>query len=235
VPELDVKRRLLETLAASRDRERELEDLCDDAQSPVDGRWTAKDHLAHLTHWRRRAARVLGAVHNGSPAPSEGDMDVVNAEVHAANRDRPAAEVKEDARASYAELATAIEDCSDEELSRPREGRDGAVWEVVPANGHLHLGEHLGFWHQAQGDEGAAEQAQLWMRDVHEAAFTDPRSLAFGAYNLGCYYARLGHAADAVPHFARSFALLPDLKDWARTDKDLDGIRDEPELRAILA
>ena len=235
VPETEVKRRLLETLAAARDRERELENLCDDAPSPAPDRWTAKDHLAHLAHWRRYAAHVLAAVHAGSPTPGADDVDGVNAEVQAANRDRSAAEVKEAAQASYAELAATIEDCSEDELLRPRQGPEGAVWEVVPPNGHLHLGEHLGFWHDAQGDEGAAEQAQLWTRDVQEAAFTDPKSLAFGAYNLGCYYARSGRAADAIPHIRRSFELHPDLKEWARTDKDLDLIRDEPEVHAILA
>jgi tetratricopeptide (TPR) repeat protein len=235
VPENKVKKRLLETLAASRDREQELNELCDDAPSPAPDRWTAKDHLAHLAHWRRHAAQVLAAVHAGRPAPGAGDVDSVNAEVQAASQGRSAAEVNEAAQASYAELAAAIEDCSEDELMRPRRGRDGAVWEVVPPNGHLHLGEHLSFWHDALGDEEAADRAQLWTHGVHEAAFTDPKSLAYGAYNLGCYYARSGRAADAIPHIRRSFELQPDLKEWARSDKDLDRIRDEPEVHALLA
>jgi tetratricopeptide (TPR) repeat protein len=234
MPDQDVKKRLLETLAASHERERELEKLCDDALSPHPALWTAKDHLAHLAHWRRHAARVLTAAHAGTAAPRADDVDGVNADVYAANRQRPAAEVKEAARASYAELAAAIEDCSEEELSRPRKGRDGGVWEIVPPNGHVHLGEHLGFWHQASGDERAAEQAQLWSFHVNEAAFTDPRSLAFGTYNLACYYARLGRGTDALPHLRRSFELHPDLKQWARKDKDLDKIRNEPEMRALM-
>jgi hypothetical protein len=235
VAESDLKKRLLQTLIASQDRERELEQLCDDVPSPDPERWTAKDHVAHLAHWRRYAALVLAAAHTGGAPPSADDVDGVNAEVQAANRGRPAVEVKEVAGTSYAELAKAIDDCSDEELMKPREGRaGGAVWEVVPPNGHLHLGEHLGFWYEAQGDERAAEQAQLWTHQVHEAAFTDPRSLSFGAYNLGCWYARLGRAAAALPHLARSFELQPELKEWARKDKDLDRIRDEPEVRAIL-
>jgi hypothetical protein len=232
--EKELKKHLLQTLVASQDRERELERLVDDVPPPDGQAWTAKDHVAHLAHWRRYAAGFLAAVHTGDSPPNADDVDGVNAEVQAANRDRPAVEVREDARGSYAELARAIEDCSDEELLRQREGRDGLVWEVVPPNGHLHLGEHLAFWHLARGDEPAAEASQLWMLHVHEAAFSNPRSVAFGAYNLGCYYAKLGHAGDAMPHLRRSFELHPDLKVWARTDRDLDRIREDSELRIAL-
>ena len=234
MPDQDVKKRLLETLAASQERELELEKLCDDLPSPDPALWTAKDHLAHLAHWRRHATGVLTAARAGTPAPRADDVDAVNVDVHAANRQRRSAEVKEAARASYAELAAAIKDSSEEELSRPREGSGGAVWEIVPPNGHVHLGEHLGFWHQARGDERAAEKAQLWSFDVNEAGFTDPRSRAFGAYNLACYYARLGRGTDALPHLRHSFELHPDLKQWAIKDKDLDSIRNEPEIRALL-
>jgi tetratricopeptide (TPR) repeat protein len=234
VADQDLKKRLLQTLVASQDRERELQSLVDDVRPDAD-QWTAKDHVAHLAHWRRYAAQVLTASRTGSPAPDVADIDQVNAGIQAANRDRQAEAVKDDASASYAELARAIDDSSEEELQKPRPGReDAAVWEVVPGNGHLHLGEHLGFWYEAQGDDRAAELAQLWMLEVNEAAFTDPKSRAWGAYNLGCYYARHGRAAEALPHLQHSFELHPDLKVWATKDKDLDGIRGDPALMAIL-
>ena len=151
-----------------------------------------------------------------------------------ANRGRSADEITEDALVSYAELARAIDDCSDEELLKARPGRESVAWEVVPPNGHLHVGEHLGFWHLAHGDEAAADQAQKWMLEVHEAAFTDQRSRAFGEYNLACYYARQGRASEAIPHVKRSLELHPELREWARKDADLDRIRRVPELRAIL-
>ena len=234
VAQKDLKKHLLETLVASQDREQELEKLCDDVRSDPE-RWTAKDHVAHLAHWRRYAGKVLTAVHAGSPPPRADDVEGVNAEVQAANRERPAEVVKEDARITYAELARAIEDCSDEELLGPRPGREqDAAWEVVPPNCHLHLGEHLGFWHEAHGDQQAADQAQVWMLEVHEAAFSEPKSRAFGTYNLACYYARQGRAAEALPHLKRSFELHPDLKEWARTDKDLDPIREDPEVQGLV-
>lgn len=234
MPEPDLKQRLLQTLAASAEREVELHRLTGEPLPADPTVWGAKDHVAHLAHWRRYAAQVLTAVRTGSPVPEAGDIDTLNAEVHSANRGRSADDIKEDALASYAELARAIDDCSDDDLMKAREGRETLAWEVVPPNGHLHLGEHLGFWHQAHGDEAAAEQAQKWMLEIHEAAFTDPRSRAFGEYNLACYYARQGRAGDALPHIKRSIELHPALKEWARKDADLDRVRDEPELRSLL-
>jgi tetratricopeptide (TPR) repeat protein len=232
--EKDLKKRLLETLVAAQDRERELEKLVDDVRTDPE-RWTAKDHVAHLAHWRRHAAEVLGAARAGNPPPSSGDTDEMNATVHAANVARPAVEIAEQARASYAVLARAIEDCTEEELLLPRPGREqDKLWEVIPGNCHMHVGEHLVFWYEAQGDDRAAEQAQLWTLEVQEAAFTEPRSLSFGAYNVACYYARNGRAAEALPHLKRSFELNPDLKEWARIDKDLYRVRDDAELRAFL-
>jgi len=64
----DLKKRLLETLVASQDREQELDRLCDDLRADPE-RWTAKDHVAHLAHWRRYAARVLTfCAHRGPSA-----------------------------------------------------------------------------------------------------------------------------------------------------------------------
>jgi tetratricopeptide (TPR) repeat protein len=234
MPEKDIKVHLLQTLAESERRERELQELCDDQPSNQPTMWTAKDHLAHLAHWRRYATRVLTAVHTGATPPSADDVDGVNSEVFSANQERPAAEVKADARASYSELVEAIEACSEAELLARRTDRDLQVWEVVPPNGHLHLGEHLGFWYEAHGDDEAAERAQLWTHSVHEAAFTEPRSRAFGEYNLGCFYARRGRIEEALPHILRSFELHPGLKESARTDKDLNRIRDDAAVRAAL-
>jgi hypothetical protein len=234
VAEADLKRRLLQTLAASSERESELHRLSAEPSPADPAAWGAKDHVAHLAHWRRYAAQVLTAVRAGTPVPDADDIDTLNAAVHAANQGRSADDINEDALASYAELARAIDDGSDEDLLKARPGREMLAWEVVPPNGHLHLGDHLGMWHLAHGDQVAADQAQRWMLELHEAAFTDPRSRAVGEYYLACYYAKQGRAADAMPHIKRSLELHPASKEWARTDKDLDRIRDEPELRSIL-
>ncbi len=201
-----MRQRLLATVAASREREHELLAMVDDSPSSEPGVWTVKDHLAHLSAWRTYAARVLDAVRTASAAPVVADDDdVQNAEIYAATKDLSADKVKADARTSYDELEAAIAACSEQDLLKPHPRSPAAlVWQVVPGNGHYHLGQHLMFWHLEQG------------------------------YNLGCFYARVGRADEALHRLKQAFDLDPSLKSVARTDSDLDRIRHQPELVALI-
>jgi tetratricopeptide (TPR) repeat protein len=234
VADTGLKQQILETLAKSSDRERALEQLCDDSPPLDPSRWTAKDHLAHLAHWRAHAVMVLDSARTAGEAPAVESEDEINARVYAQNRDRPAADVLAAAHSSYADLVHAVQASSEEDLLTPRAGRPGLAWEVIPGNGHAHTGQHLTYWYQEHGDERAAEEAQLWVRDTEEAAFPFPRRQAAAAYNLGCYYSLRGRADTALPLFERSFELDPNLKEWARSDNDLDRIRDHPGLKRLV-
>ena len=228
-----LKRRLLTTLAASREREHELLAMCDDSPPPEPGLWTVKDHLAHLTAWRMYAGQVLDSARTGAAKPDmEDDVDVANARIYAANREKSADEVMSEARSSYDTLEAAVAGCSDEELASPR--GSSALWQVVPGNGHYHLGEHLMFWHLEQGDEEAAEVAQQWVYDLDRTQFPEPRSVAAAAYNLGSFYARVGRADEALLRFKVAFDLDPSLKKDAELDPIVDRIRGDPDVAALI-
>src|ERR1700693_1824984 len=77
VSEPDLKRRLLQTLAASAAREGELHRLSGELPPADPDQWAAKDHVAHLAHWRRYAAQVLTAVRTGATAPDAADINTV--------------------------------------------------------------------------------------------------------------------------------------------------------------
>jgi mannose-6-phosphate isomerase-like protein (cupin superfamily) len=49
-------------------------------------------------------------------------------------------------------------------------------------------------------------------------------------YNLGCFEAQAGDLDEAVEHVTKSFELNPSLREHAKTDKDLDPIRERLEL-----
>ena len=225
-------------MEAGREREAELLAECDDTPADPSGRWSAKDHVVHLSHWRNYAAHVLDAARTGAtdtlPAPEE--EDVTNAKVYEANKDREAAEVKREAEASWRRLRDAIAACSEEELALPHPRHPAVpVWQTVPGNGHGHLAQHLMFRSLDENDEPRAEEAQVWCHDVDLAAFYDPLPRAYSDYSLACFYARVGRAPEAASLLGESFAAAPELREIAAQDHDLDRIRDAAAFKELFA
>jgi hypothetical protein len=224
-----VKEKLLRAVDEGREREAELEAFVVDEQADPEGRWNAKDHLAHLSWWRWRSARTLDAVRTGDELPPAvpDDDGVQNAIIYAEVRDLAAADVKRDAAESWTALREAVEASSEDDLARrhPRQ-TETQVWEAVPgAVGHA--GTHVWSWYLDAGDESRAMAVARWAADLEGSFFTTPQQLADSRYNLACVYARLGKADEALPLLRQSFEAKPELVAWARKDRDLDPIREE--------
>jgi tetratricopeptide (TPR) repeat protein len=222
-------------------REKEESDLVpyvDDSPPSQAGRWTAKDNLAHLSAWRLIAAAELEAVRTGTPAPASvtEDIDGGNAKIFEATRHQRAASVLEAARHSWATLEAALEACSEDDLLKPCVRRpETPLWQVIPGNTYFHIAEHLGYWHDERGEPDQSEAAALWAHDLAKKNSPDDRQRGTADYNLGCFYAVRGRAADAIPYIRTGIELNPSLREWARTDTDLDSIRSTPELVRLLA
>jgi tetratricopeptide (TPR) repeat protein len=232
-----VKEKLFRAVDEGRAREAELEALVVDKPANPDGRWSAKDHLAHVSWWRWRTARTLDAIRTGGELPPAvpDDDGVQNAIIYAEVRDRAADDVKADASKSWSALREAIKASSEEDLAKqhPRQ-KESQVWEAVPgAVGHA--GTHVWSWLLDMGDEDRAMAVARWSYEVESRFFSKPEQLAESRYNLACAYARLGRPREAVPLLRESFAVRPDLAALARKDTDLDRIRQDPELAGLLA
>jgi tetratricopeptide (TPR) repeat protein len=234
-----IKDKLQNLMAAGRDKEAsDLLPHVDDSLPSEPGRWTAKDNLAHLSAWRLTAASELDAVRTGGPAPTsvKEDIDESNAKVYEATRHQRAASVVEAARRSWATLEAALEDCSEEDLLKPRVRRpEQPAWQVIPGNTFFHIAEHLGYWHTERGEDAAAEQAAIWAYDLAIATFPDERQRGTADYNLGCFYAVRGRLEEAIPYLRSGIEQNPSLREWAKTDTDLEAIRSTPELVRLLA
>ena len=224
-----MKGKLLRAIDEAREREAELEAFVVDEPANPDGRWNAKDHLAHTSWWRWRSARTLDATRTGGelPPPVPDDDGVQNAIIYAEVKDLSAAAVKADAAESWTALRKAVEASSVEDLAKPHPRQpESQVWEAVPgAVGHA--GTHVWSWHLDLGDENRAMTVARWASDVEGSFFTKPEQLAESRYNLACVYARLGNADEALPLLRQSFEAKPELMAWARKDRDLDPIREE--------
>lgn len=101
-------------------------------ESGVNGEWSVKDVLAHVTWWEQHLLRRLRTGHDdldvagADPATA---TDRTNAEVFAANRDRPLAGVRADFEASYREVLATIEAMPDDELA-PDEVYEAIGWDT---------------------------------------------------------------------------------------------------------
>lgn len=121
----------------------------DELCAPVlDGGWTMKDVLAHITAWERRILDGFEAARRGEPpaSPADGgsqaETDRLNHQVYLANRDRALPDVLAEARSTHGEYIALIDSLSDRALAR--EFAPGTTPEMIlRGNGDRHYREHL--------------------------------------------------------------------------------------------
>ena len=112
------------------------------------GTWAVKDLLAHLGYWEGRAAFIFDELLSGRPDPAYDplDFDQRNAQVFAANHDRPLADVQRDEQQAYQRLLALVERASEDDLFNPQcfawtRGRPYVEW--IAGNSYGHYEEHL--------------------------------------------------------------------------------------------
>lgn len=231
-----MKEKLRSLIDASRAKEVEvLVPHVDDREPDVPGRWTTKDVVAHMTSWREVAIGEINAVVTGSAVPEVStDDDLENEKFYARLHHLPARTIIASAAESWDALAAAVDACTDEDLEKPRPRHPNQpLRQAVIGNTYYHVAEHIGYWYSDQGNDAEAEKAALWSYDLSNNVFPEDRFRGAAEYNLGCLYAKRGESAKALHHLKRGFELRPDLKDWARSDSDLDRIR--AEVTELLA
>ena len=233
-----MKEKLHRLIEASRAKEQEvLVPQVDDREPSESGRWTAKDVVAHMMSWRQVATGEINAVLTGSAVPDVStDDDRENETFYQRTHHLPAGTIIASAAESWDDLDAAVRACTDEDLEKPRPRYPNQrLLQAVVGNTYFHVAEHLGYWYSDQGDEDSAEKAALWGYNLVNSILTEDPQRGAAEYNLGCIYAKRGRAEQALTHLARGFELRPDLKAWAKSDTDLDGIRSDPEFAKLLA
>jgi tetratricopeptide (TPR) repeat protein len=95
-------------------------------------------------------------------------------------------------------------------------GRRGEPFEVSPWEHYFAAIPHAKAGDWARAVEITAEGL---------ARYPDNPSMLF---NLACFEAQAGQRGDALAHLRRAVELDPKVREWARTDEDLDPIRDDP-------
>lgn len=126
----------------------------------VNGSWSVKDNLAHLTVWQRYLLDQLqGILTQTKPAefmPSLSSEDEINEHVYQENKHRPLAEVQADFRAVYQQVLAAVQAMGEEALNAPSPWSTSGnpIWPFIVGNSYGHYEEHGGF-------------IQRWLADGH--------------------------------------------------------------------
>jgi hypothetical protein len=90
-------------------------------QPNVEGAWSPKDTIAHLSAWEGRVVRWSGEALGGQvPELPVGEqvVDQINAQIYADNRERPLAEVRAEFDSSHSQVLRAVEDTAEADMSR---------------------------------------------------------------------------------------------------------------------
>lgn len=112
----------------------------------VEGVWSIKDVLAHISAWERRMINWTGSHLRGEePAvPLPWDVDRMNAETYAQVKDKPLADVLEEFRESYWDSLSLAESISEEQYQTNYADTwpMGPLWTGIAANMNWHYKEH---------------------------------------------------------------------------------------------
>lgn len=126
------------------------------AEPGVEGHWSAKDVIAHVTVYDAWTADQLEGVLRGEtamvvrPDEPEGadtfDTDQRNAAYYEAYKDRPLDAILTEAERAFPRLLAAVEELPEDVLLERRrlEWLGGtALWELIAGNSYDHYAEHL--------------------------------------------------------------------------------------------
>lgn len=219
---------LVEQLEAMRAAERDVfgalnPEIRDRPMRPGD--WSAKDHQAHLTAWKKiQSERIQAAARGEQLAADARETDERNAELQALRADWPWDKIVREADETSDQLVADIR-AAGTELLTSREGMVGQIY----GNSASHATTHF-IW---------LSDAGIGVDTGHVAAFLDDheRQLkdapladydrAVGLYNVACAHALAGRLDRARALLPGAFRLRPDLAEFAREDPDLVALRDE--------
>lgn len=192
-------------------------------------RWSAKDHVAHMTYWRRRLIMKLQAIIRQEPQPEPEDFEQMNSVIFEQQRHRPWADILAESDQAYDELIVLTEQLQEEDLTANHRfawNNDGdPLYTAYMGNCYEHTQQHLAQYTQDRHDPARALQVyEDWVNRVVEVETPDTLK-GYVLYNLACFYATHDRLDQAMTPLQQSLTLAPSLKAFARTDPDLEALR----------
>ena len=117
----------------------------------VEGDWSLKDIIAHITYYETRAAECVAAIRRGEPLPHSEyaglEVDERNARIYQRQRALPLVDVVRDSQLSFQRSLDAVQDLRDEdlyavELTRAY-GVEWVVHDLIEGDTYEHYQDHI--------------------------------------------------------------------------------------------
>lgn len=126
----------------------------------VNGKWSVKDNLAHLSAWQKRTINVVHAVRDAvnRPDPTPGmSEDEINEQFYQANRTRSLVDIQSELSTVSQQLISSVQELTEAQINGPLPWNDGnAVWSNILGNTSEHYEEHrqiIQHWLASQNKE----------------------------------------------------------------------------------
>jgi len=218
------KRVLLNLLDSTKAVQQTLLAEMDDAEraaigSPV--QWSARDHIAHLTFWKRDLYQLLSALQHSEVPSDRTDTQLVNSQIFEAWKEQPWELILTEAEQVHTDLLAVVERFAEDDLMRvdyfpAGDGEDSTnpvnqpLWTLILSNGFWHLLEHYTqFYLDRNQISSATRIQQAWAETIMQPEV--PAAIrSIGLYTLANFYATTKQEAPAQETLHQALALNPD-------------------------
>jgi hypothetical protein len=238
----DVKSKLIALIERAEADQAALVALLSDTEKAAIGQanhWTVKDQIAHVTFWRKHTLRLLIAVRDNTARPEPiADEQQANEQTFANHQHTAWDEVIAESDQVFREAKQVIAQLTDAQLTEVvgTGTVDVRLYERVASDYMEHPAEHLAQVYRESGDTARADAQEQATAHVYSELFSkDSRLYAYAVYNLGCFYARRGEAAQAIAAVGEALSLASTLVERSKEDPDLDSLRDMPAFEALYS
>ena len=137
----------------------------------------------------------------------------------------------------HRDLLESLKDVDEEQLndSQRYEWTNGRpLWQRINFRCFYHPMQHIAELVAKRGELELANDIQEETTELQLTLVETDTWRGNVLYNLGCHYAVTGQREKALENIGRGIELYPYLKEWAPQDEELESLRDDPGLIALL-
>lgn len=200
-------------------------------------RWSARDHVAHITFWKQRLLLIIAAIARNETPPRFDNFEQLNALVFEEQHARQWPDILRESQQTHVELLERVQHFTEDELASsqwfPAEAGDNDIfpggrplWDTILGNGYWHPQAHfVQFYMDRNAVASAARLWETWISDLEQLE-APPAMRGIALYNLACFYATTQQVEKASAVLQQALQFNPDLTVFSKRDPDLASLRE---------